>query len=71
MHSADSAVLFLAAAQCLELLRTHESLDLLLCLLVQLLNFLLLLLGRERAVATDRFHLTVRALVNLANLRQH
>jgi hypothetical protein len=71
MHGSAVATLFLAAPQRLQLLRTHETFNLLLCLLVQLVNFLLLLLWGERAVAANRFDLTVGTLVNLTNLRHH
>ena len=65
------ASLFLATLQSLELLRTHESFHLLMSLLVQLLNFLPLLLWRKGTVAANRFHLAPRTLVNLVDLWHH
>jgi hypothetical protein len=63
------ALLLLATPQSLELLCTHKSLYLLMSLLLQLLDFLPLLLWREGTVATNRLHLALHAFVNLADLR--
>jgi hypothetical protein len=66
---AASSPLFLAADQGFSLLRTHQSIHLLVCALAQLLNMLLLLLRSERAVAAHRLHLGVQGLANLPYLR--
>lgn len=65
------ALLLLAAPQSLELLCTHKSFYLLMSLLLQLVNFLPLLLWREGAVATNRLDLAAHTLVNLTKLRHH
>jgi hypothetical protein len=72
VHSAAAArALFLAAPKRLQLLRTRQSIHLLECVLVQLLNLLRFLLGSERAVVAHRLHLGVHGLVNLPDLGHH
>jgi hypothetical protein len=67
----SSCTLFPATPQCCELLRTYQSIQLLVFLLAQLPGLLAHLLGSERAVTAHRHHLAVGGLVNLPELWDH
>jgi len=55
----------------LSLLRSHQGIRLLLCLLVNLLNLLVLLLGSQRSVLADCHHLFAGIAMNLLHLLPH
>jgi len=69
MHAASAASpLFVTAPQSFHLLGAHQAIHLLECFLAQLLDFLLFLLGSQRAVGAHCFHLGVHGLANLPEL---
>jgi hypothetical protein len=67
----SSGTLSPATPQGCELLRTYQSIQLLVFLLTQLAGLLAHLLGSERAVTAHRHQLAVGGLVNLPELWDH